>query len=152
MFYLSQKLESTFVEIKFKGKKNIIAGCVYKHPKMCIDEFNSLFEPLLEKLSKENKQLYFLGDFNIDLLKIDDPSDGGKIEDFYNLLCSHFLVPHINIPTRITSTSATLIDNIFSNNLDFTQSISRNLTVSISDHLPQFLLVPHKKVEIPKKK
>ena len=50
-------------------------------------------------------------------------------------------LPHIVQPTRISTTSKTLIDNIFSN-IHAPSSISRNLTSSISDHLPQFLIVP----------
>ena len=137
--YLSNKLESTFVEIINKGKKNIIIGCVYKHPSMDIDEFNSLFEDVMDRISYENKEFYLLGDFNLDLLKIDDES---KIDDFYNIISSNFLVPHITIPTRITSTSKTLIDNIFSNNFEFLNAKSGNITVSISDHMPQLLKVP----------
>ena len=139
ILYLSNKLESTFVEIINKGKKNIIIGCIYKHPSMDIDEFNSLFEKSMDKISYENKEFYLLGDFNLDLLQIDDES---RIEDFYNIISSNFLVPHITIPTRITSTSKTLIDNIFSNNLEFQSTKSGNITVSISDHLPQFLKIP----------
>ena len=136
MLYVPKILESTFAEIIIKGKKNIVIGCIYKHPPMDIDEFNALFEKAIEKVSSKNKEVYILGDFNIDLLKVDDQS---KIDDFYNILCTHFLVPHITLPTRITSGSATLIDNIFSNNLDISGAVSGNLTVSISDHLPQFL-------------
>ena len=32
--YIPKKLESTFVELIIKGKKNIITGCIYKHPKL----------------------------------------------------------------------------------------------------------------------
>lgn len=70
--YLAKKLESTFAEIKLKGKKNIVVGCVYKHTLMSIYEFNEFLEPLLDKISSENKSIYLLGDFNIGLLKIDD--------------------------------------------------------------------------------
>ena len=73
-----------------------------------------------------------LGDFNIDLLKTDDDAN---IDEYYNIISSNFLVPHITLPTRITSTSRTLIDNIFSNNLNFVHAVSGNLTVSISDHI-----------------
>ena len=131
--YLSKKLESSFAEILIKGKTNVIVGCIYKHPSMDIDEFNALFEQTMDKISSENKDIYLLGDFNINLLKIDEDN---KIDEFYNVICSNFLVPHIIHPTRITSDSATLIDNIFSNNLNFSQALSGNLTVSISDHLP----------------
>ena len=45
-------------------------------------------------------------------------------------------------PTRITSHSNTLIDNIFSNVID-PDIISSNLTATISDHLPQFAIIPN---------
>ena len=115
---------------------------------MDIDEFNALFEQTMDKISSENKDIYLLGDFNINLLKIDEDN---KIDEFYNVICSNFLVPHIIHPTRITSDSATLIDNIFSNNLNFSQALSGNLTVSISDHLPQILIVPKDDIKVPKK-
>ena len=68
--YKSKELESIFIEIMYKKKKNVIIGCLYKHPCMPIDEFNDEFLlPLLEKASKENKKLILLGDFNINLLK-----------------------------------------------------------------------------------
>ena len=65
------------------------------------------------------------GDFNIDLLKIDSDKD---IMNFYNSLTSNLFVPHITLPTRITSHSQTLIDNIFSNDPDFAQGIAGNFT------------------------
>ena len=49
------------------------------------------------------------------------------------------LHPLIALPTRITPTSATLIDNIFTN--DFCRPISSGLVyTSISDHLPAFAI------------
>ena len=48
-----------------------------------------------------------MGDFNIDLLRIDDHSD---YENFINTLGSFCFQPQIIQPTRITSHSVTLID------------------------------------------
>ena len=45
-------------------------------------------------------------------------------------------------PTKITSPSKTLIDNIFTNVI-LSDSLSGNPTASISDHLSQFLIVPN---------
>ena len=45
-------------------------------------------------------------------------------------------------PTRITNHSKILINNIFTN-IILPDSISGNLTATISDHLPQFLIVPN---------
>ena len=48
------------------------------------------------------------------------------------------LIPLISKPTRISETSATLIDNIFTNNpIDF---ISGNIVSPISDHYPNFII------------
>ena len=51
------------------------------------------------------------------------------------------LVPHITSPTRITSHSRTLIDNIFSTDIS-KNATSGNIVTSISDHLVQFVFLP----------
>ena len=48
-------------------------------------------------------------------------------------------LPHLIQPTRVTSSSKTLIDNIFSNILG-PDSVFRNLTATVSDHLQQFFI------------
>ena len=50
---------------------------------------------------------------------------------------SNLLSPLINRPTRITSHTATLIDNIITNNID-ADSVNELLFSDISDHLPIF--------------
>ena len=52
---------------------------------------------------------------------------------------SNTLLPQITTSSRITSKSATLIDNIFVNEYDPT-FLSGNLTISLSGHLAQFLI------------
>ena len=61
--------------------------------------------------------------------------------NFYILLPNSF-IPLILQPTRITSHSNTLIDNVFSNVID-SDIISGNLTATISDHLHQFAIIPN---------
>ena len=104
---------------------------------MNINEFNTNYlNPLLQKISTENKNLVLMGDFNINLLNAEHDVN---ISNFVDILSSYSLLPHINLPTRITQHSKTLIDNIFSNlNSDF---FSGNILAGISDHLPQFLLI-----------
>ena len=119
----------------YKKKKNVIVGCLYKHPFMSIDKFNDEFLlPPLEQASKENKQLILLGDFNINLLKSETEN---SVSNFLDILGSFSMLPQIIFPTRITNTSKTLIDNIFTDSSNF-QISSGNLTYHISDHLPQF--------------
>ena len=51
--YTLKQLESVFVEICKKNKKNIIIGCIYRHPYMDLNEFNDEFlNPLLEKIKR----------------------------------------------------------------------------------------------------
>ena len=55
---------------------------------------------------------------------------------------THFLLmflPRNVKPTRVTSNSRTLTDYLFSNNLG-PDSLSGNLTATVSDHLPQFVI------------
>ena len=79
-----------------------------------------------------------LGHFNADLLKYDHDDE---VANFLDAMYSKLLFPNFSSPTRIRSTSATLIDNIFTNNFDnvFT---SGNLVTTLSDHLPQIWIVP----------
>ena len=59
--------------------------------------------------------------------------------EFINALFSHFLYPLISRRTRLTSYSATLIDNIFTNNIS--TSCDNGLVINdLSDHVPIFTL------------
>ena len=142
LFYKSKELESSFIEIVCPNKKNIIIGCIYKHPHMDTGDFNTNFlQPLLEKISAENKINFILGDFNIDLLKIENEPD---VTSFFDTIASNLLIPFIINPTRVTPLTKTIIDNIFSDSLYFKESISGNLRSFISDHYAQFLIIPLK--------
>ena len=56
---------------------------------------------------------YVTGDFNLDLMKHETHSITAQ---FLEALFSYGLIPMITKPTCITAHSATLIDNIFTNN------------------------------------
>ena len=75
-----------------------------------------------------------LGDFNVDISKYGTHSD---TELFYDLISANSFRPLILQPTRVTSNSATLIDNIFINNLECVSN-GGNITCSISDNFIQF--------------
>ena len=135
--YSTGLLESVFAEVVFRSKKNVIVGCIYKHPPMHINDFLNVLSPILSIINKENKTLVLLGDFNIDLLSC---SSCILHDSFLDLLACYNILPHITLPTRVTNESSTLIDNIFLSPVPFA-SISGNLTSCLSDHLPQFLLI-----------
>ena len=105
---------------------------------MSIANFNLTYlTPLLETLNKEDKLCFLMGDFSIDLMKMDSKLDNSK---FYNIMCSYFFSRIILQPTRVIEKSKTLIHNIFFNSFEFT-TISGNITHSISDHMIQFVIL-----------
>ena len=79
-----------------------------------------------------------MGDCNIDLLKYEKHFSTNNCLD--NIFSRCFL-PLINRPTGITAHSASLIDNILTNNLPINTK-SCILFTDISDHLPVFMLLP----------
>ena len=100
--------------------------------------------PLLEKLSLRKKEIILLGDFNIYLSHSDlDKETSNFMDNFY----SNSFFPTINLPTHITASSKSLIDNIFYH--DICKKIKAgNIATTISDHLTQFLAIPSKETAI----
>ena len=84
-----------------------------------------------------------MGDFNINVLKYDHNTDSAS---FIDSLYTNFLLPYISTPSRVTTHSRTLIDNIFSNNIE-DGLISANIISTISDHYAQFLLMKNMKIK-----
>ena len=105
---------------------------------MVLTEFNNdYFTNLLDIISSEKKTVVLLGDFNADLLKYDRNSN---ISDFLDSMYFSLLLPLIFSPTRITSSSATLIDNIFTSNYN-SSFVSGNLVNTLWNHHAQFLIM-----------
>ena len=121
-------------------------GVICRHPSMDLADFNcNYLNKLLENISKEQKSIFLLGDFNVNLLNYNEHN---QTNEFLGSLASSSFIPLILQPTIITSHSNTLIDNIFSNVLD-PDIISGNLTATISDHLPEFFIIPNMFGNIP---
>ena len=66
----NEEFQGVWAEIKNTNSKNIVCGCIYRHPRDDMNQFFNYMESTLKKLSDENKEIYICGDFNIDLLKI----------------------------------------------------------------------------------
>ena len=99
------------------------------------------FSSMMDAASLDASEIILLGDFNIDLLK--PQTSRLDITSSYNL------VQLVNSPTRITASSKTIIDHIYTTH---EQNI-RELCVPIfgcSDHLPVCLTWNKKGTKIPK--
>ena len=90
-----------------------------------------------DKITKEKKECYLSGDFNIDLLKYET---NNKYCDFLNNITSYGFLPYILQPIRLSDENATVIDNIYGNNFE-QESISGNILIQFADHLSQFLSI-----------
>ena len=94
---------------------------------------------LLDKIFKEQKSVFLLGNFNVNLLNYKNQN---LTNEFLDFLDSNSFVPYILQPAQQTSNSKTLIDNI-SSNIILPEAISGNLTSTISDYLLQLMIIPN---------
>ena len=120
--------------------ETITIGNIYRPPRTTNDSLNVFIEELsytLSTLENNNTQLILAGDFNINLLKL---NDNEIYSNFFDTLVSHSLYPQITLPTRFTRTNGTLIDNFFCKLSKYTlESTAGILTKRFSDHQPYFM-------------
>ena len=129
---LEDEYETLWIEIKTGAKaKNILCCCVYRHPNTDTKKFVEHMDDVLPKLEKSNKTIFLMGDFNINLFSYEHHTE---TNNFINSMVSHYLLPYILHPTRVTDHSSTVTDNIFSNVTEY-ETISGNIINQIADHL-----------------
>ena len=130
--------EGLFTDIEDENKTKIKICNIYRPPKgnnnhASIDDFLLEFCPVIDPISNNRNNLILAGDFNIDLLKI---NNNNKYQQFYDFITGKNLLPNITLPTRLSKRNATLIDNIFSKNSNSCSPMETGiLTHKISDHM-----------------
>ena len=121
------------------NNKDVYLCNIYRPPrdnysKESILKFMRDLNRLIEPFKQSNSYILLIGDFNIDLLKI---NDWPHFKDYFMNMISHGLLPTITLPTRLTDNSASLIDNIFSSFSNLQMLHSSGILISdISDHFP----------------
>ena len=138
--------EGQFIDIFGDELKQKITLCnIYRPPRDRNDDiqlFINDLAPVLETLSHERSDKLILGDFNLDLLKINTRE---KYSEFLDLVLNNGFVPKITLPTRFSERRATLIDNIFCNLSHSKKTcISGIVFTNLSDHLPYFTFLDQK--------
>ena len=128
-----------WTELSFVNKKNVICGIFYRQHNSP-EIFQSYFDETIEKRASSGKHIVIMGDFNIDLLNC---ASSSYSHDFLSSLQSCFLFPSIDKPTRVRSTSPTLIDNIFILFINTPDQVVAcgNIISDISDHFSQFCIL-----------
>lgn len=137
--------EGQFIDISSSFLKHkITLGNIYRPPRDNLEHIQIFLDninPIFEQISNENSEIVLAGDFNLDLLNVNNKQ---IISAYFDLFLSYNFIPSITLPTRIHN-SATLIDNIFC-------KTSRNEYIkhsgiilnNLSDHLPCFLSIDFK--------
>ena len=86
-----------WVEISFVNHKNIVCGIIYDQHNWP-DYFLTYLDKTIEILVSDDKDIYIMGDFNIDLLKCESSQ---MSQDFLLSLRSSYLIPTVDKPTRV---------------------------------------------------
>ena len=129
-------VETLWINVTFNDSSAVV-GTVYRHPRSGprdIEKFCESMQDIFDILNKKKRPFYIMGDFNIDQLKI---SKKKNIRQYANMLLGSMCKCLIDLPTRVTSKSKSLIDHIYTN--DIKHRINSGILVSdISDHFPVF--------------
>ena len=76
------KPESTFTKIVSPRNSNIMVGVICRHPSMDLSDFNcNYLNKLQENTSKEQKSIFLLGDFNVNLLNYNEYNQTNEFLD-----------------------------------------------------------------------
>ena len=102
-----------------------------------IRQFINELSIVLSTIEHKNNDVLLAGDFNINLLKL---NENEICSQFFDSLLAHSFLPQITVPTRFGKFSHTLIDNFFlkSNNLAH-KTIAGVFLKKLSDHQPYFV-------------
>ena len=138
--FIKKDSEMSYIEITTKSGKSIVVGSLYRLPNSSdsalIDHIENIITKV--KLEKNHKQLILGMDHNFDLLKCNQHRPTKR---FLDKMMDLNMLPAITRPTRITSNTATVIDNVF-----ISDQLQRNfdsglIVDDISDHLPSIVLI-----------
>lgn len=126
-YCVEKHIEMCSLSCKLGSKESFIILTCYRSPSGDLNIFLENIFDVLNILFKQNVNIILNGDFNIDSNK--------NFNDFNrlcNLLTCFNLKPTVGWPTRVTNTTSTIIDHIFTNIID--NSLAVVVDNNISDH------------------
>ena len=135
--FVSLEFESVFIKLELRNGECVCLGSIYRPPNTDPKKFNEEYCVVISQLKKECQNVIGL-DHNMDFLK---SNKHDSTQDFINQNLELGMLPTVTRPTRITKTSATLIDNIIVS-MNYVGRYSCNVLIdNTSDHLPSILLL-----------
>ena len=125
--------EHCYIEIENNKESVLVGFYVQTCPNTSINDFIETFNNQMTKINATKSECIIGLDHNLDLLK---QSIHPKTQEFLECILDHNLLPAITKPTRISKTSATLIDNILLSKKLQPEYKSLIIKDDLSDHLP----------------
>ena len=126
-------MEHCAIEVETK-QSNVIVNSIYRPPGTDPTCFNLEFASLIKIQKEEKNKEYLFGlDHNMDFLKSEQHK---TTQEFIEHIFGNGLIPTITRPTRVTKSSATLIDNILISEKLASNYTSGVICYDISDHFP----------------
>ena len=125
----SSGLHQLWLKIQAGNCRSFLICTVYRPPSATLDCFDTVLCDALISAMPMNKPIYILGDLNCNLLNSSDPASQALI----NFCASFNLTQLIRQPTRITESSAILIDVIWTSHENLIID-TQVMPSSISDH------------------
>ena len=122
--------EEMWIKINMNHSTKVFS-VLYRHPKSNLVQFSESLENSLTILNKQKLTYYISGDTNINLLQNET---NNNIKNYSDMLFSLGCLPLVKFPTRISNTSSTLIDHIYTNNI-LHKNTTHILINDLSDHL-----------------
>ena len=105
-----------------------------------IKQFINEFTLLIVSLEKYRLNINLAGDYNLNLLR--NINNDELCNALFDLITSHSLLPQITLPTRLSQTSGTLIDNILCKaHISIKPTTAGILLNKLSDHQPCFIIL-----------
>ena len=143
---IEKDVESVYVEITCRNGTKLLLGSLYRAPNTNGKLFSEHVVEVLSRVKSRtpNMEIVLGMDHSHDLLKSDTHK---QMEEFLDLMVNSEMWPTITRPTRVTQTSATLIDNLFISSKLHHQFDSMLILDDISDHLPSLVLLKQTKMK-----
>ena len=131
-YYNEEIFEAITIEVKLGKRDKLIISEFYRAPNSNCKNFLEKYKEYLMQLTK-NEKVIVCYDSNLTLLKMDKHN---PTSDFFNINLESGMIPSILIPTRVTHSSATLIDNINVSQKLLERYESTVIETDLSDHYP----------------
>ena len=107
--FVSLEFESVFIKLELHNGECVCLASIYRPPNTDPKKFNEGYCVVISQLKKECQNVVIGLDHNMDFLKSNKHE---STQDFINQNLELGMLPTVTRPTRITKTSAMLIDNI----------------------------------------